>query len=113
MNGHFVPDHVVKTVLCYLAAYVIIILGSFLLVSLDKFDATTNFTAVVAMVNNIGPGLHEVGPAGNFGGYNPVSKLILIFDMLAGRLELFPVLILFSAGTWRRPAVDRKSNHLK
>lgn len=109
MNGHFVPDHVVKTVLCYLAAYVIITFCSFLLVSLDKYDMTTNFTAVMATINNIGPGLNEVGPSGNFGGYTPFSKLILIFDMLVGRLELFPVLILFSAGTWRRPAVDRKA----
>ena len=70
--------------------------------SLDNFDFGTSFSAVVATLNNIGPGLDQVGPTSNFFGYGPVSKLILIFDMLAGRLELFPMLILFYPSTWKK-----------
>lgn len=73
-----------------------------LLVSLDNFDFETNFTAVAATLNNIGPGLAGVGPTQNFSAYAPFSKLVLIFDMLAGRLELLPMLILFYPKTWNR-----------
>ena len=73
-----------------------------LLISLDNFDFTTNFTAVAATLNNIGPGLGMVGPTGNFGMYSDFSKLVLTFDMLVGRLELFPILILFSKNTWTK-----------
>ena len=73
-----------------------------LLISLDNFDFTTNFTAVAATINNIGPGLSMVGPTGNFGQFSDFSKLVLTFDMLVGRLELFPILILFSKNTWRK-----------
>ena len=61
----------------------------------------TNFTATIACINNIGPGLDQVGPAGGYAFFSPFSKIVLIFDMLAGRLELFPMLILFSPSTWR------------
>ena len=73
-----------------------------LLISLDNFDFTTNFTAVAATINNIGPGLEMVGPTGNFSQFSNFSKLVLAFDMLAGRLELFPLLILFSKNTWSK-----------
>ena len=73
-----------------------------LLVGFDNYDLTTNFTAVAATLNNIGPGLEMVGPAQNFGLFSNGSKLILIFDMLAGRLEIFPLLILFSKNTWKK-----------
>lgn len=112
MNGRRVPDNVVKTALCYMTVYVFIVLGSVLLVSIDNFDMTTNFTAVLATMNNIGPGLGAVGPTGNFGGFSVFSKLILMFDMLVGRLELFPVLVLFAPGMWRLPARrSRKEFH--
>ena len=65
-----------------------------------NFSFTTNFTAVAATLNNIGPGLAEVGPSRNFGVYGDFSKLVLIFDMLAGRLELLPMLLLFYPRTW-------------
>lgn len=104
MNGRRVPDTVVKTALCYMTAYVLIVLGSVLLVSIDDFDMTTNFTAVLATMNNIGPGLGAVGPTGNFGGFSVFSKIVLMCDMLIGRLELFPVLALFAPGVWRLPA---------
>ena len=70
--------------------------------SLDNFDFTTNFTAVAATFNNIGPGLNMVGPAGNFSEFSWISKLVLIIDMLAGRLELYPLLVLFAPSVWRR-----------
>lgn len=103
MDGRKVPDHVVHTALCYLVVYVLIVLASFLLVSLDNFDTTTNFTAVMATLNNIGPGLNMVGPTGNYGGFSALSKIVLMFDMLVGRLELFPLLVLFAPGMWRLP----------
>ena len=67
-----------------------------------KFDLVTNFTAVVTTLNNVGPGLSLIGPTGNFGIFSPLSKLVLSFDMLAGRLELFPILILFLRETWKK-----------
>ena len=104
MNGRRVPDNVVNTALCYMTMYVFIVLGSVLLVSIDNFDMTTNFTAVLATMNNIGPGLGAVGPTGNFGGFSVFSKIVLMCDMLIGRLELFPVLALFAPGVWKLPA---------
>ena len=86
----------------YLAAYVIILFISFLLVSMDHFSITTSLTAVLSCFNNIGPGLEAVGPTCSFGAFGGLSKLVLIVDMLAGRLEIFPILILFSRSTWGR-----------
>lgn len=111
INGRRVPENVVKTALCYMTAYVLIVLGSVLLVSIDNFDMTTNFTAVLATMNNIGPGLGAVGPTGNFGGFSVFSKFVLMCDMLIGRLELFPVLALFAPGVWKLPTRrSRKGN---
>ena len=74
----------------------------FLLISLDGFDFTTTFTSVAATLNNIGPGLDMVGPTGNFASFSVFSKYILMFDMLAGRLEILPMLILFHPATWKK-----------
>lgn len=104
LNGRQVPDNIVKTALCYMTLYVLVLLASVLLISVDNFDMTTNFTAVLATLNNIGPGLNAVGPTENFGGFSVFPKLVLMFDMLIGRLELFPVLALFAPGMWRLPA---------
>lgn len=79
-----------------------ILLVSTLLISVDNFNLTTNFTAVASTLNNIGPGLDGVGPTRNFGMYSDFSKFVLMFDMLAGRLELYPLLILFMPSLWRR-----------
>jgi trk system potassium uptake protein TrkH len=68
----------------------------------DNFDFTSNFTAVAATLNNIGPGLAAVGPLSNFSGYSVLSKIVFIFNMLIGRLEIFPMLILFSPYTWKK-----------
>jgi len=81
---------------------VIILFVSFMIISLDNFSIGTNFTAVLACFNNIGPGLEAVGPTCNFSGYSTLSKLVLSFDMLAGRLEIFPMLVLLSKNTWIR-----------
>ena len=89
-----------RSVNVYIAAYILVLAGSILIISLDNFDMTTNFTAVAATLNNIGPGLSGVGPTANFSAYSYLSKIVLTFDMIAGRLELFPVLILFSRKTW-------------
>ena len=70
--------------------------------SIDGFSVETNISAVAACFNNIGPGFDAVGPMSNYGGFSDVSKLVLIWDMLAGRLEIFPILVLFSPSTWRR-----------
>lgn len=100
-NGKPLESGVLENTNAYLSAYVLILFSSVILISLDNFSFETNFTAVMACFNNIGPGLGAVGPTGNFASYGIFSKLILIFDMLAGRLEIFPMLILFSGGSWR------------
>lgn len=102
MDGEIVEHEVVRGINAYMVAYVLIYIVSFLLISLDCQDFTTNFTAVVATFNNIGPGLGMVGPDGGFAFYSVWSKLVFIFDMLAGRLEIFPMLLLFSLRTWRK-----------
>ncbi len=100
VNNHVLNEKLLTNTNAYLAAYVIILVLSFLIVSLDNFTVTTNFSAVLSCFNNIGPGLDTVGPMGNFAGFSDLSKLVLIFDMLAGRLEIFPILVLFSRSTW-------------
>ena len=85
-----------------LAAYVVIVFGVFAIISLDGFSTGTNFSAVLACFNNIGPGLEAVGPTCNFSQYSDLSKLVLSWAMLAGRLEIFPILVLFSRDTWKR-----------
>lgn len=91
---------VVRSANIFLIAYLGILAGSVLIVSADNFDAATTFTSVVATLNNIGPGLNVVGPMGNFAAFSCLSKCVLIFDMLAGRLEVFPMLLLFMPGVW-------------
>ena len=94
---------VVRSVNCYLIMYVVIYMVSvFLIAWADDFDFTTNFSAVAATFNNIGPGLAAVGPTCNFSAYSDFSKIVLTFDMLAGRLEILPMLLLFLPRTWRK-----------
>jgi trk system potassium uptake protein TrkH len=101
-NGSIMDEKILDNANAYLAAYVVILFLSFLVISRDNFSVGTNFTAVLACFNNIGPGLEAVGPTCNFSNYSTFSKLVLCFDMLAGRLEIFPMLVLFSRSTWRR-----------
>ena len=97
----------------FIITYVVVFAFSVLFISFNGFDLTTNFTAVAATLNNIGPGLELVGPAGNFGFFSPFSKYILMFDMLAGRLELFPMLLFFSPATWIQSGFARKKRTRK
>ena len=100
VNGQMVGEQVLDNTNAYLAAYAFIVVFSFIVISIDGFSPMTNFSAVLACFNNIGPGLESVGPTCNFGDYGLISKAMLIVDMLAGRLEIFPILILFSRSTW-------------
>ncbi len=100
VNGQMVDERVLDNTNAYLAAYAFIVVFSFIVISIDGFSPMTNFSAVLACFNNIGPGLEGVGPTCNFGDYGLISKALLIVDMLAGRLEIFPILILFSRSTW-------------
>ncbi len=100
-NGTVVDERVLDNTNAYLAAYVLIVFGVFAIISLDGFSTGTNFSAVLACFNNIGPGLEAVGPTCNFSAYSDLSKLVLSWAMLAGRLEIFPILVLFSRDTWK------------
>ena len=102
MDGKLLNHETIRATNVYVAAYIFIFAASFLLISLDGFDMVTNFTAIAATLNNIGPGLNQVGPMMNFGSYSNPAKLVMIFDMLAGRLEIFPMLVFFLPDTWRR-----------
>ncbi len=102
MDGAPIESAVLRSIFIYLTAYFAIFGGSVLIISLNGFDFETNMTAVAATLNNIGPGFAGVGPTCNFGGYAWWAKLVLTFNMLAGRLELMPMLILFYLRTWRR-----------
>lgn len=86
----------------FFIVYVLIVVVSILLVSIDGFDFTTTVTSVIATVNNIGPGLEMVGPAGNYADFSILSKIVMMFDMLAGRLEVFPLILLLMPATWRK-----------
>ena len=103
MDGKAVDKSILRAVLVYLAAYVFLFGLSVLILALDPTQSfTTDFTAVAATINNIGPGLDAVGPALSFGGLTVLSKFVLMFDMLAGRLELFPMLVLFIPSIWMK-----------
>ena len=96
VNGKKMSSEIVKNVYIYLLSYVVIIVASVLLISIDNMDFATTFSSVIATVNNIGPGIEAVGPMGSFADFSPFSKLVFCLDMLAGRLEIFPFLMLFS-----------------
>lgn len=102
MNGKKIEHNTIRVVNTYLLVYIAIFALSMLILTIDDFDLTTTFTAVSATFNNIGPGLGMVGPAGNFSQFSVLSKIVMIFDMLAGRLEIFPLLVLITPSTWRR-----------
>ena len=102
MDGKAIPHEVVRSTNIFFIVYVLIFAASIFLIAFDDFDLITNFTSVVATFNNIGPGLELVGPTGNFSMFSCFSKLVLTFDMLAGRLEIFPLLLLFVRDTWKK-----------
>ena len=102
INQKKVGVDVLKSVYIYLIAYAGILVGSVLIISIDNKDFATTFSSVLATLNNIGPGVGAVGPVGNFADFSPLSKLVFCFDMLAGRLEIFPFLMLFTVSAWNR-----------
>ena len=102
LDGHTLEHEVVRSTNVFLIAYVLVFALSILLISFDGLDMVTNFTGVSAALNNIGPGLELVGPTQNFSIFSNGAKLVLTFDMLAGRLELFPMLLLFVRETWKK-----------
>lgn len=102
MDRHPVDHETLRSANVFLVVYFVLLLTSMLLISVDEFDFSTNFTSVVTVLNNIGPGLNLVGPTQNFSIFSPFSKFVLMFDMLAGRLELFPMMILLMPSTWKR-----------
>ncbi len=109
MDGRPIDDEVIRSTSVFFLAYIMIFSVSMLLLSAEGYDFLTNFTAVAATMNNIGPGLSLVGPSRNFAFFNDLSKLLLSFDMLAGRLELFPMLLLFSPSVWKSAATGMVS----
>ena len=102
MNAKKVDSDVLRTLNVYLMAYIGFIVGSVLLVSIANMDFGTTFSSVLTTLNNIGPGIGAVGPSGSFADFSPLSKLVFCCDMLAGRLEIFPFLMLFTASAWNR-----------
>ena len=102
LTGRFVEHETMRAVNVYVISYATIFAVSLLLISLDNFNLTTNFTAIVATINNIGPGFDLVGPTKNFSIYSSFSKLVMCFDMLVGRLEVFPMLMLVFPQTWKK-----------
>ena len=102
LDGKGIDHTTIRSCNVFLMTYGVVFIVSVLLISLNGFDFTTTFTSVVATLNNIGPGLDMVGPTGNFASFSVFSKYILMFDMLAGRLEILPMLILFHPATWKK-----------
>ncbi len=102
MDGNSLDKSIVRSTSMYFFAFAVIFIVSLLIVSIEGYDFTTNFAAVLATINNIGPGMNMSGPSESFSFFSPLSKLVFIFDMLAGRLELFPFLMLMTPNVWKR-----------
>lgn len=102
IDGKTVDEDIIHGVFLFIGAYIIISLIAIFIISFDNFDVVTTVTSVITTMSNIGPGLEVVGPAGNFAAFSPLSKLVLSFCMLAGRLEIYPMLIMFSLSIWRK-----------
>lgn len=102
MDSHPLENDVVQNVHLFMACYIVLFVASFVVLSLENYDGVTSFTAVASAISNVGPGFELVGPTRNFAFFSVPSKLVLIFDMLAGRLELFPMLLLILPSTWKK-----------
>ena len=101
-EGEIVSERTLHATASYVSIYFIIVILSTLLIAIDGFNLETNLSAVLACINNIGPGFSTVGPTGNFAGFSYFSKILLTFNMLVGRLEIMPILILFSPTLWKK-----------
>ena len=113
MDGEPIEKDTVRAVNVYISTFILIFSISVLLVSIEGRDFTTNFTAVASAMNNIGPGLNEVGPMENFGELTTLSKFVLIVDMLAGRLELYPIVLFFDPVIWKDFVMDSRASRRK
>ena len=102
VDGRMVEHETIRSINVFMVSYFVILMTSVLLISVDNFDFTTNVTAVISAINNIGPGLGGVGPTQNFSDYSAFSKIVLSLNMLIGRLEIFPILMLFSPLSWKK-----------
>ncbi|MBE7027542.1 MAG: TrkH family potassium uptake protein [Ruminococcaceae bacterium] len=102
LDGKSIEHDVIRSVNIFLISYMSILMLSFLIISLDNFSFTTNLTAVITTLNNVGPGLDAVGPTGNFSEFSPLSKYVFMFNMFAGRLEIFPMILIFIPHTWKK-----------
>lgn len=102
VDGKSLDDDIVKSIMIFFFAYIVIIILSVIIVSLDDFDFMTSFSAVIATVSNIGPGFNIVGPMGSFADFSVLSKITFIADMILGRLEILPVIVLFSPVIWKK-----------
>ena len=102
IDGKVVEEETISGVLLFIGAYIVISLIAIFIVAFDNFDLVTTVTSVIATMSNIGPGFELVGATGNFAAFSPLSKLVLSFCMLAGRLEIYPRLILFSKSIWKK-----------
>ena len=110
LEGRKVGNDVVKSVNAYFVSYALLFIGSMFLICIENGSFETNFTAIAATLNNVGPGLAGVGPMENFGGFSPLSKCVFMFGMLAGRLELIPMIILFSPWVWKNKRSNKKKS---
>ncbi len=102
LDGHTVDEGIISGVQGFFFAYILVLLSAVIIVSIDGFSFETSFTAVLATISNIGPGLGMVGPVGNYAAFSDLSKLVLSMCMLIGRLEVFPILMLFSPSAWKK-----------
>jgi len=111
MDGKIVEDRTIRAVYTFTALYIIILLACMMVLFTDGGDLVTNFTAALSCISNVGPGLGKVGPSYNYSGFSDVPKLVMAFTMLAGRLEIYPLLILFSPSVWRVSKRARVREH--
>ncbi|MPN54796.1 Trk system potassium uptake protein TrkG [bioreactor metagenome] len=102
VDGKSIDTDTLKSILIFFFAYVMIIVFAVIIVSLDNFDFMTSFSAIMATISNIGPGFQVVGPMGNYADFSNLSKIVMTFCMIVGRLEVIPVLVLFAPSIWRR-----------
>lgn len=102
LDGYKIDSEVTRSVASFIILYILILLGSFIVISLNGFDFATNMTAVTTCLSNVGPGLNMAGPTENMAFFSPFSKLVLCLDMLLGRLEVFPILMLFTPSIWKK-----------
>lgn len=102
LDGYKIEEDAIRSVTGFIILYILILLGSFMIVSLNDFDFITNMTAVTTCISNVGPGLNMAGPVENFAFFSSFSKLVLCLDMLLGRLEIFPIIMLFAPSIWRK-----------